>query len=256
VARRFRDGILQKRGPAFALQHRDISAESPPHGGGVEGFATSAAAEINRARLDHLGSLGLPFDGRRVLDVGGGVGHLAQFFVGRGCTVVSTDAREENVAEMHRIYPTLEGRVLDVERDDIGELGRFDIVFCYGLLYHLENPVLALRKLAGVCDDLMLLETMICDSPLPVMRLEDETLSATQALRGIAHRPSPSYLAMALDRIGFASVYIAAEPPKHPDYRFERRGDLAVARDGHLLRSVFVASKHALENDRLVPLID
>jgi len=243
------------RSSDWAVCHRDVASEGAPTDGGVEGFGTDAAAEINRARLDHLASLDIPLEGRRVLDVGGGVGHLAQFFVKRGCSVVCTDARPENVAEMRRLYPDLDSRVLDVERDDVAAIGQVDVVFCYGLLYHLENPIRVLRTLAGVCSDLMLFETMICDSALPVLRLDDETLSVTQALRGIAHRPSASYLAMALDRIGVPHVYTAVEPPHHDDYRFKPRGDLAVARDGHLLRSVFVASKRALNNDRLTPLV-
>lgn len=237
------------------VRHRDIAAETVPPEGGVEGFDTPAAREINAARLAHLDSLRLPISRKRVLDVGGGVGHLAQFFVERGCDVVSTDARPANVERMNVLYPHIDGRVHDVERDDLTPLGSFDVVFCYGLLYHLENPLLALRNLLAVCDSLLLVETMVCDSPEPVLRLDDETLSYNQALRGVAHRPSEAYLAMALSRMGVRHVYVASPPPAHPDYHFDRRGDLSVARDGHLLRSVFVASRRQLEQDGLVPVI-
>jgi len=237
------------------LSSRDVATEDAPEGGGLEGFETPEAQAINKARLDHLDSLGLPLDGRTVLDVGSGPGHLAQYFVARGCDVLSTDAREENVRRLQELYPGHQADTIDVERDSLDALGRFDVVFCYGLLYHLESPVLALRKLASVCDDLLLVETMVCDSPLPVLRLEDEYLSLNQALRGIAHRPSPAWVAMVLDRIGMHNVYLAAEPPAHPDYRFDRLHGLETARDGHLLRAVFVASWNALDNDRLVPLV-
>jgi SAM-dependent methyltransferase len=237
------------------LRSRNVAAEQRPPDGGVEGFDTEDARAINQARLEHLGSLGLPLTGRRVLDVGSGPGHLAQFFVERGCTVVSTDTREENIARMKELYPGHDGRVADVETDDVASLGSFDVVFCYGLLYHLENPVRALRNLVAACDDLLLIETMLVDSPLAVLRLEDEYLSANQAVLGIAHRPSSAWLAMALDRIGMSSVYAAAEPPAHPDYRWLRRGDLSTERDGHLLRGVFVASRHPLDLETLVPLV-
>ena len=101
--------------------------------------------------------------------------------------------------------------------------------------------MLGLRNMASVCDDLLLLETMVCDSDLPVLRLDDESTSVNQALRGVAHRPSPSYLALALNHIGFDHVYAASTPPDHADYRFARVGDLAPSRDGALLRGVFVA---------------
>jgi hypothetical protein len=60
--------------------------------------------------------------------------------------------------------------------------------------------------MAAVRNDLLLIETMVCDSRAPVLRFEDETTSVNQALRGLAHRPSPSYLATALNRIGFDQV--------------------------------------------------
>jgi SAM-dependent methyltransferase len=234
---------------------RDVAAEERPRDGGVESFDTEGARAINEARLAHLASLGLPLEGRRVLDVGGGPGHLAQFFVDRGCSVISTDARQENIDRMRDLYPALEGHVADVEEDDLAQFGHFDVVFCYGLLYHLENPVRALRNIVGVCGDLLLLETMVCDSSAAVIRVEDEYLSANQALRGIAHRPSSSWIAMVLDRLGFHHVYAARTPPDHPDYVFERRDNLDTARDGHLLRGIFVASPSEVLSDRLVPLV-
>jgi SAM-dependent methyltransferase len=205
--------------------------------------------------MAHLEWLRLPLDNRSVLDVGGGVGHLAQFFVERGCRVVCTEARPENVEVMRRIYPGLDGRVADVEAE-LAEFGTFEVVFCYGLLYHLENPLRALRNLVAACSDLLLIESQICDSPFPLARLDDEYLSQNQALRGLAHRPSPTYVAMALDRLGVHHVYTAVSPPRHPDYEFERLGDLAVKRGDHLLRQIFVASRTPLDNDRLTPLLD
>lgn len=94
---------------------------------------TPEAAALNRARLDHLAGLGLVVDGRSVLEVGAGVGHLSRFFLDRGCRLVTTEARPENVAELQRRYPDVKSEVADVE-DSLAALGRFEIVFCYGLL--------------------------------------------------------------------------------------------------------------------------
>ena len=245
-----------KKPPTAPVAARDLEREARPVDGGVEGFDTEDAKAINQARLDHLASLQLPLTGRRVLDVGSGPAHLAQFFVERGCSVLSTDARQENIDRMRELYPEHEGQVADVEDADFTAFGQFDVVFCYGLLYHLENPLRALRNVAAVCDDLLLLETMVCDSSAPVLRLDDEYLSANQALRGLAHRPSPSWVGMALNRIGFRYVFIAREPPAYPDYRFEWRDDGTTTRDGHNLRAIFVASRKPLDNDRLVPIVE
>jgi SAM-dependent methyltransferase len=233
---------------------RDFAGEPRPHGGGVESFDTDAALALNEARLAHLASLELPIDGRRVFEVGAGVGRLTGFFIDRGCSVVVTEARSENVAELRRRLPRVDVREADVE-ESLEDLGRFDVVFCYGVLYHLESPLRALRNMAAVCDDLLLIETMVCDSRDAVLRLEDETKSVNQALRGLAHRPSPSYLALALNRVGFDHVYAATDPPDHLDFRFSWLDNLDTARDGALLRGVFVASRRALEQPTLTSLL-
>jgi SAM-dependent methyltransferase len=236
-------------------QRREFPAEPRPEGGGVETFDTDAALEINEARLAHLASLDLPIDGRRVLEVGAGVGRLTGFFIERGCSVVATEARSENVVELRRRLPTVDVGEADVE-ESLLHLGSFEIVFCYGVLYHLESPLRALRNIAAVCADLLLIETMVCDARFPVLRLEDETKSVNQALRGLAHRPSPSYLALALNRVGFDHVYAATDPPDHPDYRFSRLGNMDTARDGALLRGVFIASRTPLEQPGLTSLLN
>ena len=56
----------------------------------------------------HLASLGLSLEGRRVLEVGAGVGHLSGFFLERGCDLVVTEGRPENVAELRRRFPNIE----------------------------------------------------------------------------------------------------------------------------------------------------
>jgi SAM-dependent methyltransferase len=243
--------------PPVAVKRRPRAMNRPPEGAGTECFDTDAARQINRARMDHLDSLGLDLDGKRVLDVGCGVGHLAQYFVKRGCEVTCVDGRESNLARLRELYPTLadKARVMDVENDSLATLGRFDVVFCYGLLYHTENPLRVLRNLASVEPALLLLETMVCDHRLPVVRAEDEWLSASQALNGLAVRPSPAYVAFALSRVGFEHVYAPLAMPDYPDFRFEFRDSLDIVRDGHPLRCVFVASKAALPQNTLSPLL-
>ena len=204
----------------------------------------------NAARLEHLASLNLPLEGKRVLDLGCGPGDLAQFFVSRGCDVVCIDARQENIDKLRRQYPGLEAHVADVETAELDEFGTFDVVFCYGLLYHLENPIAALRKMRRVCTSLLLLETIICDHPLPVVRLVPEPALVTQSLHKLGSRPSPSYVLQALRHVGFPFVYVPDRLPMHPDFRFERQNNLDWHRDNKLLRGIFIASMSQIEVDR------
>jgi tRNA (mo5U34)-methyltransferase len=52
---------------------------------------------------------------------------------------------------------------------DISEerLGRFDVVFFFGVLYHLRHPLLVLERLASVCDDEIFVESAILDDYSP-----------------------------------------------------------------------------------------
>jgi FkbM family methyltransferase len=204
-----------------------------------------------------LASLEISGAGKSVLDVGCGVGHLSGFFEERGARVVGVDARPENIARLHSLYPGRTAHVANVEFDRLSELGRFDIVFCYGLLYHLENPSAALRNMASCCGELLLLETVVTDDPRPIFQLVDEPpATISQAVSGFGCRPSPAFVAMALSRMGFSFVYTSDTCPNHPDFKFEWTGGGEWSRDGKLLRCIFVASRTRLSNPHLTLLLE
>jgi SAM-dependent methyltransferase len=244
---------LAGRDKPYPVDIAPLEARPPEPGPAV--FDAPSALEINRARMEHLRSLGLPLAGKSVLDVGAGVGYLARELAGMGCRVHCVEGREDNVAVLKQRHPDIPATVGDAERFDLASLGRFDAVFCYGLLYHLENPIAALRNMAAACGELLLLETTVCDAQAPLLQVLDEPPSSNQALARVGNRPSPAYVAYALNRVGFGHVYAPRVPPEHGDFRFEWRNDLAHWRDGRLLRCIFVASRAPLDNGKLVPLI-
>lgn len=47
------------------------------------------------------------------------------------------------------------------------ELGRFDVVFFFGTIYHLKHPLLALEKIAAVCDGSIYIESAVADDFSP-----------------------------------------------------------------------------------------
>ena len=240
-----------------AISPREFAEEAIPGGGGtLVAFDTDAALAINRARLAWLGDAQLPIEHSRVLDIGCGVGHFISFYADRGCTVVAVDGRRENIAELQQRYPNVDARVADAQRIDPEAYGSFDVIHCFGLLYHLESPIAALRNIAAMCRRLLILETMVCDSSRPVSVLVDETKTVSQAMDGLGSRPSPSFLALALNRVGFDHVYGAAMPPDHPDFQFTWQDNLDTVRDGVPLRCVVVASRTRLDLPSLVPLLE
>ena len=208
-------------------------------------------AEITRARLEHLAELELPIEGRSVIDVGSGIGRLSEFFVQRGCDVLCVDGREKNIELLRREYPDRRAAVVDVETDELLAQGSFDVVFCYGLLYHLADPLAFLQRAAAICRELLIVETCIADAEEPLLFLVRDPDDETMALHSVASRPSPAYVATGLRLSGFSHVYSPTTRPDHPDFRYERLGDRAHLRDGNVLREIFVASRSALDNPRL-----
>jgi FkbM family methyltransferase len=259
VIRNIRHGgeasIVQLRRVTVSLEPH--TPESAPLPADHSVFDTPDARFINDARLRNLEGLGLPLDDKSVLDVGCGPGHLSVFFAERGCRVVCVDARPDNIERLRFLYPDRKAAVANVQFDSLSNLGVFDIVFCYGLLYHVEDPIGVLRNISACCGELLLLETVISDSDQPIVQLVDEPVDiSNQAAGGFGCRPSPSFITMALSRMGFPFIYTPREKVAHPDFQFEPRNSAEWRRDGHLLRQVFVASRQRLDSPGLTLIME
>ncbi|MDJ0946641.1 MAG: class I SAM-dependent methyltransferase [Kiloniellales bacterium] len=102
-------------------------------------------AEITGAAIDPiLDGLG-PLDGRRLLDVGCGTGHLAAAAGRRGAEVLGVDFAETMVARARSNYPGVAFRQGDAEALDFGDAG-FDAVACSFALLHLSDPEAAVAE--------------------------------------------------------------------------------------------------------------
>lgn len=232
-----------------ALRRVGSRLESWHHRGASQSaavFETRDALHLNRARLSHLASLELDLTGRRVLEVGAGIGLLTAFFEERRCRVVSTEGRADNVAEMQRRFPRREIRHLDLDREsDLSSLGRFDVAFCYGTLYHLAGPRQALDALARVAD-MLLLETCLTPGAHVDAHPVREGPSHNQALAGVGCRPTRPWIMETL-RALWGHAYTTIDQPNHPD--FETDWLVPYKHGNH--RAVFVASRAPLDRPKL-----
>ncbi len=153
------------------------------------------------------------------VDAGCGVGFFSQTLAERGLNVCGFDGRGENVAEARRRFPHIPFEQGDIEERAILQLGRFDLVLCFGLLYHLENPLRAIRHLRGLTEKCLLLESMCLPEERPSMLLREEPRQEDQSLTDVACYASEVSLVKMLYRAGFGMVYRVIPLPDHDDFR-------------------------------------
>lgn len=156
---------------------------------------------------------------RTALDVGCGVGYFSNLLHDLGFHTVGVDARSENVTEASRRHPHIRFLPVNVEDPGVSQLGSFDLVLCFGLLYHLENPLLALRNISLVTGKLLLLESMRAPSGNPVLVICDEEPGDDQSLKQIALYPSEAGIAKMLYRAGFRCAFRFVRFPEHEEFR-------------------------------------
>lgn len=216
-----------------------------------EVFLEPEARRINAARLTHLSTLGLDLERKRVLEVCAGIGLHAEFFEQRGCEVLCTDGAPANVAEMLRRWPRRRLGVIDLDQTiDLRALGMFDVVFCYGGLYHLRDPDGALARLASVCSGIILLETIVSRGHYTELHPVCEPSAANQAVSGIGCRPTRPWVMAALRR-HFGYAYTTIDQPDYPDFVTDWS---LISHHGNL-RAVFVGSRSALSAPGITELL-
>jgi hypothetical protein len=165
--------------------------------------------------------------------------------------VVSTDGNVSNVEENKRRHPKRNVQLLNLESegalDTLSGLGQFDIVFCYGVLYHLSKPERALNALATLCREMILLETCVAPGTYSELHLLRDPETNDMAISGIGCRPTRAWVMKMLKRY-FGYAYITRTQPRHPDFPTDWR----MLPTQLLYRSVFVGSKRPLVNENLL----
>jgi SAM-dependent methyltransferase len=226
---------------------------------GVDVIPTSPAQQFHSdfylrhsaRRLEHLASLHIPVAGSRVLEVGAGIGDHSSYYVDRGCQITITEARPENLDYLRVRYPDQHVRGLDMENPAPLDSAPFDVVHCYGLLYHLKNPEQALEFLSRNTQKLLLLETCVSFGDTEAINLVGEVQNdPTQACSGTGCRPTRPWVFKQLQRL-FLHVYLPKTQPNHEEFPIDWTAPAAWK--GKFSRAVFVASRAPLDNPQLVP---
>jgi hypothetical protein len=142
-------------------------------------------------------------------------------------------------------------RIIQGAADILSELTeQFDVVHCYGLLYHTSDPANVIRLLAAHSSSLILLETCVAATRKGINPVEENGAVMTQAIDGHGCRPSREWTFAELRRV-MPYVYMPLTQPAHDQFPLDWTNPPA---DGPT-RAIFIASRVPLRNDVLVETI-
>ena len=156
--------------------------------------------------------------------------------------VLGVDIRQQLIqrAELIREHfgisrERLEFRCDDVFNLDVSKLGTFDVVLCLGLVYHLENPIGAIRIARALTQGICVIESQLTRQVDPVVHGNgrtdqyEESLASFAALVETDHEsnmlasaggvvsliPNRAALVQAAEVSGFAELRLAQPAPGH-----------------------------------------
>ena len=104
--------------------------------------------------------------GKRLLDIGAWDGWFSFEAERHGAQTTAIDCVEiPTFLQIHRrLKSKVDYRVLDFYELPAAGLGKFDVVFFLGVLYHLRHPLLALEIVCGLTTDVAIVESFVIDA--------------------------------------------------------------------------------------------
>ena len=208
----------------------------------IKAFYYGGAININKSRIEHLDSLNLDLENKTVFETGcGGRGDFTKYLLSKNCEITLNDARENNILYlMKNIDKKLPYNTWDLNKS-LPEDKKYDIIFSYGLLYHLYNPMEALRNLSNICTDMFIISTCTNGKDDNIEYLKENGQNQAYSNRGC--RPGRNVIVNELRKY-FEYVYVPINQPNHPEFPKKwpsKRGS----------RFVLVASRNELNNEKL-----
>ena len=111
------------------------------------------------------------FEGKTVLDLGGGAGHVSAKLAERGAKCTVYEGRLEHIQAGREAFPDI--NFIEVNFEENLPLQKFDVVLNFGIFYHLRYPHKFLKETVKLANLFMLLdgnisinETRIFNEPI------------------------------------------------------------------------------------------
>ena len=213
-----------------------------PGGRRTKSYLPPGVEQIHTTRLEMmLGALEPIVGGRwrehTVIDVACHQGYFSSHLARRGSSVLGIDARPEHIADTRLIaeaygLPNLRAEQHDINSLDPGRLGRFDITLMLGLLYHVENPVGAIRLARALTRKVCVIETQVVPNmtgivdwgsyqfqrPLVasfgIIDETAETHAPEASTTGICVTPSYDAVIFLMRKLGFSRIELVPVPAR------------------------------------------
>ena len=206
---------------------------------------------LTARRLEHLASLRIPIANMTVLEVGAGIGDQSTYYIDRGNRITITDARPKSIEYLKKHFPEYDIQYLDMDSPLPISSSPFDVVHCYGLLYHLSRPKDALKFLSGCCKRMLFLETCVSFGNEKSINFVTEDKSIhIYAISGTGCRPTRRWVFETLQEL-FEYVYVPKTQPNHE--QFPTNWTDSSKHQHSLSRAIFVATHEKIDNELLSP---
>ncbi len=186
------------------------------------------------------------------IDIACHQGYFTSHLARKGCReVLGVDARQEHIDDcslIGRAYGLNNLRTLRSDLFDLdpGRIGQFDITVLFGLLYHVEDPVGALRVARALTRKVCVVETQIApglngymdwgshqyvkpiQGSFAVIDESDEFHGPEMSVTGICLCPSLDALMWIMKKVGFARVELITPPADaYEQHRYGKRAVVA-----------------------------
>lgn len=194
----------------------------------------------SRGRIDSMSKhvwprllerFGGTLQGKRVLDVACNCGGFSFLAAESGADeVVGFDSEDKYIEQARFVQEARQEKRIRFEIDqlenvDAESYGRFDVSFFFGILYHLEDPIGGLRRIASLTTDVIVVDTHLMRLPyihrflkMPLWGMsvvapvegKDTTTGLWRKARHCQFKPNLQAVVQALKFLGFDDVeYLA-----------------------------------------------
>ena len=249
----FNTGKLMSELIQKILKKKWFYAFELPSGEVTECYLEDPTMAVHSTRLSMLGSvLNARYHGKwhtsSAVDLACHEGYFACQLAAKGVKVTGLEARQEHVDDANLIAKGMQlddkfhAKCVDIHDVTAKAQGEFDIVLMLGLIYHLENPVGAIRTAYSLTQDVCFIETQVAPNlsgqidwgnyqfvkPMKgSFAVVDETYEVDgpeMSQTGICLAPSIEALVWIMQTIGFKNVAVIKPPDgAYEQHRYKKR---------------------------------